>query len=128
MRAARMTRFWIMVLQGRKLVRLLPPSENHRADPTDPEAFQPTLYTVDLMDPDFAAHPSMNGMLVYEAVLEPGDVLFIPEGWAHQALNLEWVVMISSNYVDQHNVDIHLEWHDFDQVCKHCLHTACCNA
>ena len=114
--AASMTRFWIMALEGRKLVRLLPPSENARADPADIAAFQPTLFTADLMDPDFAAHPRMNGMLVYEALLEPGDLLFIPEGWAHQALNVEWNAMISSNYVDQHNVDLHLEWHDFDEA------------
>jgi hypothetical protein len=97
-----MTRFWILELAGRKLVRLTPPSENYRSDPVDIDVFQPTQFTVDLMEPDFVAHPHLDGALVHEAILEPGDVLFIPEGWAHQALNLDWTLMISANYVDQH--------------------------
>lgn len=106
-----------MELAGRKLVRMVPPSENWRADPTDLDSFQPMLFTVDLMHPDFEQHPHLDGMLVYEALLEPGDVLFIPEGWGHQALNLEWSLMISSNYIDQHNAPLYLEWMEFDKVC-----------
>jgi hypothetical protein len=114
--AAGMTRFWIMELQGRKLVRLVPPSENAAADPSDIDTFQPTLFTADLMAPNFDKHPGLDGMLVYEALLEPGDVLFIPEGWGHQALNLEWSLMISSNYIDQHNAHNYLELKEFDEV------------
>ena len=107
-----------MQLAGKKLLRLLPPSENANADPTDSTNFQPTMYTVDLMDPDFEQHPRLDGALVYEAVLEPGDVLFIPEGWAHQALNMEWSLMISSNYVDQHNRPEYLEWAQYDMAVR----------
>ena len=109
-----MTRFWIMELAGRKLVRMVPPSENWRGEPTDVDAFQPLLFTVDLMDPDFVQHPHLDGMLIYETILEPGDILFIPEGWGHQALNLEWSLMISSNYIDQHNAPLYLEYQHFD--------------
>lgn len=42
----------------------------------------------------------LQGLVVYETVLEPGQILFIPEGWAHQAINLEWTAMVSSNYFD----------------------------
>ena len=82
-----MTRFWIMELQGRKLVRLLPPSEFARAHASDIASFCPTLFSVDLMDPNFDKFPEADGMLVYEALLEPGDVLFIPEGWGHKCVN-----------------------------------------
>lgn len=92
-----MTRFWILQLAGRKLVRLLPPSENSRASPTDWDMFLPTLFTADLLHPDFESHPGLNGAIVYEALLEPGDILHIPEGWAHQALNLDWSAMVSTN-------------------------------
>ena len=115
-----MTRFWIMALHGRKLVRLLPPSENHRAGATDADDFQPSLFTVDLMTPDPSKHPGLDGLLVYEVLLEAGDVLFIPEGWGHQALNLEWSLMISSNYVDQHNAGNALEWVHYEAV--RCFH------
>ena len=79
-----MTRFWIMELQGKKLVRLLPPSEFARAHASDHADYCPTLFSVDLMDPNFEKFPEADGMLVYEALLEPGDVLFIPEGWGHK--------------------------------------------
>lgn len=101
---ARMTRFWIMQLAGKKLVRLVPPADNWRGDASDSHEFQPSLFTVDLMHPDFQEHPNMHNMIVYETILEPGDLLFIPEGWGHQALNLEWTWMISSNYIDEHNL------------------------
>ena len=84
--AADMTRFWIMSLQGRKLVRLLPPSEFARAHASDNASYCPTLFSVDLMDPDFERFPEADGMLVYEALLNPGDVLFIPEGWGHKCV------------------------------------------
>jgi ribosomal protein L16 Arg81 hydroxylase len=116
-----MTRFWILQLQGRKLVRLVPPSENANAYPTDVTSFQPQLFTVDLMDPDYQQHPHLDNMLVYEAILEPGDVLFIPEGWGHQALNLEWNLMVTTNYVDQHNRDVHLEWMAWSHDVRRCL-------
>jgi hypothetical protein len=57
--AAHMTRFWIMQLAGKKLLRLFPPSENWRADATDGGSFQPSLYTIDLLRPDYDAHPNM---------------------------------------------------------------------
>ena len=104
-----MTRFWIMALHGRKLVRLLPPSENFRGRAGDADAYAPTLFSVDLMLPDFGRTPELAGALVYEAILEPGDVLFIPEGWGHQTLNLEWSLMISSNYIDEHNAPLLLD-------------------
>jgi hypothetical protein len=48
-----------MQLAGKKLVRLFPPSQNWRADATDGDDFQPSLYTIDLLRPDFEQHPNM---------------------------------------------------------------------
>lgn len=111
-----MTRFWMLQLHGRKLVRLLPPSENARATPADGALFQLALFPADLMSPDFSAHPQLDGALVYEALLEAGDVLFVPEGWAHQTLNVEWGAMVSANYMDQHAVPAFLDWAQRDTV------------
>lgn len=54
-----MTRFWIMQLAGKKLIRLFAPSQNWRGDATDGADFQPVLYTIDLLRPDYKAHPHM---------------------------------------------------------------------
>jgi hypothetical protein len=99
-----MTRFYLLELHGRKIVRLVPPSEFYRTDSPDMDKYQPMIFGVDLFNPDFKAHPGLDGMLVYEALLGAGDVLYVPEGWAHQALNLEWTLMTSTNIVDQHDM------------------------
>jgi len=109
-----------MQLAGRKLLRLVPPAENWRGDASDSRSYQPSLFTVDLMHPDYEKHPNMNNMIVYEAMLEPGDILFIPEGWGHQALNLEWTWMISSNYIDEHNLPNVLNFIYYDKVRSVC--------
>lgn len=67
---------------------MLPPSEFWRGSATDADDYSPALFSVDIIDPDFQRHPELDGMLVYEALLEAGDFLFIPSGWGHQAHNL----------------------------------------
>ena len=109
-----MLRRWETQLQGRRLVRLLPPSEQRQLQSSSTPSG--VSYDIDVMQPDFNAHPELRGMLVYEALLQPGDVLFVPSGWAHQSLNLEWSVVLSSRYLDHHNQDLYLEWQDQHEV------------
>jgi hypothetical protein len=123
--AAGMTRFYLLELAGRKLVRMIPPSELYRTDSPDLELFQPMIFGIDLFDPDFQAHPRLDGMLIYEALLEAGDVLYVPEGWAHQALNLEWTLMSSTNYIDQHDMRAVQSLLHFNGVCTRCCVSMC---
>ena len=111
-----MTRFWILELSGTKLIRLIPPSNNWRADATDQDDFQPELFTADILVPDFEEHPHLDGMVAYETLLEPGDLLYIPEGWAHQAVNLDFTVMASYNYNDENNLQNRLSYFHYDMV------------
>lgn len=85
---ADMTRFWLLVMTGSKHVRLISPSENWRSDTRDKRTFQPLIFGVNLMSPDFKRHPQMDGMLVYDTVVKAGELLFIPAGWAHQVRRL----------------------------------------
>merc|ERR1719409_2227865 len=103
-----MTRFYFQLLSGKKHWRLIPPSENWKAYPRyyDDDLY-PTRYHVDLMNPDFNKFPKLDGTLVYEAVLKPGDLLFVPEMWGHQVLNLEDSMATSLNFVDYHTVPAH---------------------
>lgn len=50
----------------------------------DKRAFQPLIYGIDLMAPDFDRHPQLQNLVVYDAVINPGELMFIPAGWAHQ--------------------------------------------
>ena len=103
-----MTRFYFQLLSGKKLWRVMPPSEYWRASPTDADDYYPSKFEVDLMNVDFDKFPDMNGALVFEAILNPGDVIFVPEGWAHQVVNLEDSIATSMNFVDYHGAPAHI--------------------
>jgi len=105
---ADMSRFYFQLLSGKKLWRVMPPSEYWRAAPTDAEDYYPSLFEADLMDVDFDKFPDMDGALVNEAILDPGDIIFVPESWAHQVLNLEDSIATSMNFVDYHGAPAHI--------------------
>lgn len=73
------------VIRGRRRVRLFPP------------AASPALYRhpctvrsyVDLDAPDFERFPALALASGYEAVLEPGQTLYMPAGWWHEFHYLE---------------------------------------
>jgi ribosomal protein L16 Arg81 hydroxylase len=51
----------------------------------------------DLEDPsvDAATWPRLPGAHVYEVVLEPGDILFMPLAWWHQVTSLDFSVTVT---------------------------------
>jgi len=105
-----MTRFWVQQLSGRKLWRLFPPSEywrfgaNWRKD---------DYFKIDAMNPDFDKYPLLDGALVYETVLAPGQVIFVPENWSHQVVNLDDAISHGLNYVDWNFMPSYLKyWKD----------------
>eukprot|EP00457_Paulinella_chromatophora_P004787 gb/GEZN01004800.1/.p1 GENE.gb/GEZN01004800.1/~~gb/GEZN01004800.1/.p1 ORF type:complete len:560 (-),score=39.19 gb/GEZN01004800.1/:188-1867(-) len=96
------TRFYMLMLSGAKLWRLAPPSETWRLGPNRGEdEWYPLKYAADLINPDFQKTPQLDGTLVYETILRPGQVLFVPEMWAHQVENLEDSISTSLNWVDK---------------------------
>ncbi|KAK9816704.1 hypothetical protein WJX72_003966 [[Myrmecia] bisecta] len=46
--------------------------------------------------PDLAKYPLYQGVAVYEALLNPGDLLFIPSCWAHYTESLDMSISIST--------------------------------
>jgi ribosomal protein L16 Arg81 hydroxylase len=44
------------------------------------------------------------------ATLHPGDLIFTPEGWAHQSLNDGPTIAIAANFVDDVNFAAHARW------------------
>jgi len=100
-----MTRFWAQQLSGRKRWRVFPLSESHKLYPTPHmHYYYPIVFEVDAFQPDFIKYPKLKGATVYETITEPGDVIFIPEGWAHQVENLEDSVLTSMNFLDNHAI------------------------
>lgn len=95
------SRFWTRQLSGRKLWRLSPPSQYSKLHPVyQDNTHSPTMFQASILDPDFEKHPSLNQTIVYETILAPGDILFVPGGWAHEVRNLDDAIMIGQNYFD----------------------------
>lgn len=71
-------------IRGRKRVRLVPSWS------------LPWVYNdyhvysdVDAADPDFEVHPLFKNVTVFDFVVNPGEILFIPVGWWHHLVSLD---------------------------------------
>jgi len=102
------THFWMMLCSGRKRWRLVPPGDLACLYPRYLLDLNPVFpFSLDEVAQELQRSPSrfpaLAHIAVHEVVLEPGDILFIPEGWAHQVENLEASVALSANFVDSTN-------------------------
>lgn len=130
--------FWMAVLRGRKLFRVLPMADNVHLTPRPPDenADWPTpdtaatkhfasnildeymgdsggylfsaLPTLPLGDqpgpelvrgPDFVRFPRLCDASMHQAFVGPGDVIFIPPGAPHGAVNLDTTIALTSNFL-----------------------------
>ncbi|MEN3973492.1 DUF6065 family protein [Emcibacter sp. SYSU 3D8] len=88
-----LTNNFIGQLVGRKRLQILPASEVGRLY-NDRHVFS---RIADLEDPGLdAAHwPRLPGAHVYEVILEPGEILFMPLAWWHQVKALDFSVTVT---------------------------------
>lgn len=107
------TNFWMVLCRGRKRWRLVPSAHlpclypMYLADlnpsfPADLDAVQANRVWP---DPKYPAHAHAE---ILETILEPGDLIFVPRGWAHQVENLEISVAVSGNFIDGSNLQASL--------------------
>ena len=97
------TSAWNAVVNGRKKWILFPPH-------VTPPGVHPSADGADVSQPvslvewfmNFYEDEDVRPRL--ETVCEPGDVLFVPSGWWHLALNLTECVAITQNYVSLANL------------------------
>ncbi len=88
-----LTNNFIAQVVGRKRVRMAPASEvgklyNERHVFSEiPDLDAPTA------DPDH--FPRLAGLRVYDVVLKPGEVLFMPVAWWHQVKSLDFSVTVT---------------------------------
>lgn len=54
--------------------------------------------TIDITKPDFEKYPELKDIEVQESVLEPGDVLYVPDGWPHDLRSETTSITISSGF------------------------------
>jgi hypothetical protein len=84
---------------GRKKWRLYPVEHSPVLDPqANRSVYKFTGYRPD--EPDYSRYPMARHMDWYETILEPGDVLYIPPYYWHEAANLTSSIAVASRWVD----------------------------
>ena len=71
-------------MRGRKRFHLVPAWDAPRVNNHDSR-----FADVDAEHPDLVRYPRFAGARVFDLVLEPGELLFVPVGWFHQVRALE---------------------------------------
>lgn len=90
-------------IYGRKIVTLISPEDSdncYTVNETWYDAFSP----IDVMSVDYKKHPKFKNVKMYQVVLSPGDMLYIPKGWWHDIRSLEKSISINLWWID---------WSDF---------------
>ena len=88
-----LTNNFIAQLVGRKRVKLMPSSEvgklynHHHVFSEIPDLEDPAV--------DLARYPRLKEVRIYDVVLEPGEIIFMPLGWWHQVNSLDFSVTIT---------------------------------
>jgi hypothetical protein len=83
-------------IRGRKRVFLWSPVDSPLLYINPLGGAHDRMSAVDVKSPDLRAHPRFAEAQAIECVLEPGDVVFIPAGWIHCIVTLDF--SISANY------------------------------
>lgn len=90
------TYFYQMLIAGKKRWRVFPKEETPKLYPRR----HGLIFEADTFSPDLGKFPLLGTARGREAVLEPGEAIFVPQNSAHQVQNEEASVAISANYVD----------------------------
>lgn len=92
-------------IEGRKMITLVPPDEadklyvkycKHGTDYR--ENGKACVSPVNLKYPDLEQFPKFKDAHLYQVVVEPGDVIFIPDGWFHEVRALDNSISLSFFY------------------------------
>lgn len=85
---------------GRKRWILAAPRTTRRVYSYPPWSGVPNFARADLEHPDTARFPRLRGLRVHATVLAPGELLYIPRLWWHQASSVETSVSINLWWAD----------------------------
>jgi hypothetical protein len=92
------THAWLAQITGRKHFLLYSPED------------RPYLYggSFDPDAPDLEQCPLLPKARPIECVLEPGEVMAIPRGWAHRVISLDPAISLTFNFVNRSNLVSHV--------------------
>lgn len=98
------THAWMGLMSGQKHWRIVPASNRSLLYES---SIKMNTFPTDIFTPNYDKYPTMRHVTVYDGILAPNEIIFIPSASAHQVRNLpgETTVAIAMNYVDIANVD-----------------------
>ena len=79
---------FLIQAQGRKLIHLISPIYEKYLY-TKSISFYDGFSDVDSFDPDYTKHPDFKNVMIEQATLHPGDLLYLPPGWWHNVQSLD---------------------------------------
>lgn len=92
------THAWFAQLRGRKQFVLFRPCDTtHVCNGTE---------FADVDRPDLEKFPTFGSAVPISCVVEPGDVLFLPCGWAHSVTSLDRSISLTHNYLDEEHFKV----------------------
>eukprot|EP01123_Difflugia_compressa_P010045 TRINITY_DN3556_c0_g1_i1.p1 TRINITY_DN3556_c0_g1~~TRINITY_DN3556_c0_g1_i1.p1 ORF type:complete len:528 (+),score=76.90 TRINITY_DN3556_c0_g1_i1:113-1696(+) len=94
--------FWMAMILGHKRWGVVTPDD---VPFLYPNPGQNTFLIDDIFDVDPRIYPLVGIAKIWEAVLEPGDMIFVPGGSAHQIRNLDTIMSMSMNFIDAENFE-----------------------
>ncbi|XP_033731822.1 HSPB1-associated protein 1-like isoform X2 [Pecten maximus] len=84
-------------IYGRKRWVLFDPSDTQHLYPTRIPFEESSIFSqVDVKNPDLKHHPKVKLTNVYEVILEPGQILYVPRHWWHYVECLEPAISINT--------------------------------
>ena len=104
---------WLFLARGRKRWVLFPP-DSDGLDELLSSGYRSSAECghtgVDLFDMDSVKDATLKKLQPLYCMQEPGDIVFIPSNWYHEATNLETSIGLSENYVDSSNARLFKEF------------------
>lgn len=84
-------------MYGKKVASLVHPNDIEKCSCLMDDEFAQSC-SIDIAAPNFEKYPKLKGLNVYQTILEPGDVLYIPHAWLHDIRGIDTSISISSGF------------------------------
>ena len=88
-----LTHAWMAQIKGEKLWKFVPPADLQHL--VDGSGF------ADLSNVDAARFPNADTARVLEAVVRPGEIVFVPQGWGHDVTTVQHSIAVTHNILDR---------------------------
>lgn len=82
-------------IRGRKIVHLISPAETDKLYPSNKYEYGIRMSSIDFQRYDSKRWPRVQTATIVQAMLNPGDLLFIPAGWWHHVMSLDPSISIN---------------------------------